>query len=241
MFDFKSAAFAVRAFAKENAPAILTGVGISGTVVTAYFTGVAGYRTAKRLEEIETPETKREVILEVWDLYIPAAVSGLVTVACIFGANHIASNKTAAAYSLLALSEKAFEEYRGKVTEQIGVNKEQKIRDEIAQEKIQSNPLGNLILAQPDGVICCEMFTGRYFVSDMETIRQALNDVNAKLIREDYCTIGEMYYLLGLPQTSNSGRIGWTSDKLLKLEFSTVLTDDNKPCLAFDYNYVTPL
>lgn len=83
--------------------------------------------------------------------------------------------------------------------------------------------------------------TGRYFVGDMEKLRQAVNEVNAKLLREDYVVIGEFYYILGLQQTSSAGRLGWTSDKLLELEFSTTLTEDNKPCLAFDYNYVKPM
>lgn len=244
MINLKAAFTAARVFTKENSPAILTGIGVSGTVTTAYFAGVASYRAARRLSEGPPTEnlTKKEVFLEVWDLYIPAAVSGIVTVGCVLGANHISSKKTAAAYSVLAVTEKVFEEYRGKVVERLGENKEQTIRDEIAQARVAENPPGgNLIVAHPDGVVCCELMTGRYFIGDMEKLRQAVNEINAKLLREDHCVVGEFYYVLGLPQTSNSGRLGWTSDKLMELEFSTTLTEDNKPCLAFDYNYIKPL
>lgn len=238
----KTAAYGIKAFTKENSPAILTGIGVSGTLATAYLAGVASFKAARRLDEAYPLDSKREMFLEVWDLYIPAAISGVVTVGCVIGANHISSKRTAAAYSVLAVTEKVFEEYRGKVAEKIGENKEQAVRDEVAQARIAQNPMGDkLILAESDGVICCELFTGRYFLANMEKIRQAVNDVNAKLLREDYATVGELYYLLGLPTTSNSSRMGWTSDKLLKLDFTTTLTEDNKPCLAFDYNYIKPL
>lgn len=242
MFDLKTVVSAVRTFTKTNSPAILTGIGVSGTVATAYFAGVASYKAANRLGEESPYLSNKEKVLEVWDLYIPAAISGVVTIGCIIGANHISSHKTAAAYSVLAVTEKAFEEYRTKVIERVGETKEQAIRDEVAQARISENPPGgNLVVVHPEGVICCELMTGRYFVGDMEKLRQAVNEVNAKLLREDYVVIGEFYYILGLQQTSSAGRLGWTSDKLLELEFSTTLTEDNKPCLAFDYNYVKPM
>lgn len=239
--NLKSGFYIAKAFVKENSPSILTGIAISGTATTAYLGGVAGYKTAKRLSEAPPMQSKREVILEVWDLYIPAAISGTITIGCIFGATQIASKRTAAAYSLLAVSERLFEEYREKVVEELGEKKEKHIRDEVAQLEVMNNPPSNIIVANAEGVLCCELLTGRYFMCDMEKLRRSVNEVNAKLLREDYCVIGEFYYLINIPITSNGGRIGWTSDKLVELEFTTTLTEDGKPCLAFDYNYIKPL
>lgn len=239
--NLKSGFYLVKAFAKENSPSILTGVAISGTATTAYLSGVASYRAAKRLGEMPPDLPKREILQEVWMLYIPAGVSGAVTIGCIFGATQIASKRAAAAYSLLAVSERIFEEYREKVVEELGEKKEKHIRDEVAQLEVKNNPPSNVIIANSEGVLCNELLTGRYFMCDMETLRRAVNDVNAKLMKEDYCVIGEFYYLIGIPITSNGNRIGWTSDKLMELDFTTTLTEDGKPCLAFDYNYVKPM
>ncbi len=240
--NLKSGFYIAKAFAKENSPSILTGIAISGTATTAYLAGVAGYKTAGRLSEGPPTEQlpKKEIVREVWTLYIPAAVSGTITIGCIFGATQIASKRATAAYSLLAVSERIFQEYREKVVEELGEKKEKNIRDEVAQLEVTNNPPSNIIVANADGVLCCELLTGRYFLCDMETLRRSVNDINAKLLREDYCVIGEFYYLINIPFTSNSSRIGWSSDKLLELEFTTTLTEDGKPCLAFDYNYVKP-
>lgn len=225
----------------DNSPSILTAMGVSGTLATAYLTGKASFDAARRLGEGPPIEnlTKREIIERIWDLYIPPIASAVVTVGCVIGSNHISSKRTAAAYSVVAVSEKMFAEYREKVIESHGERKEKLIRDEIAQDRINSNPPPAIVMGSGE-VLCCESHTGRYFMSDMESLRKARNDINAKLIGDMYATLDDFYYLLKLPQTSQSGALGWESDKMLELDFSAVLTE-GKPCMVFSYNYIKPL
>jgi hypothetical protein len=121
--------------------------------------------------------------------------------------------------------------------------KEQKIRDELAQQRISSNPPTSreVIITGKGEVMCCELFTHRYFRSDMETLRKAQNDLNEKIFHSFYVPLNEFYDLVGLPHTSNSGYLGWDSDKLMELKFSAVMSEDGEPCLAFEYNYTKPL
>lgn len=225
---------------RTNSPAILTGLGVSGSITTAFLAGRAGYKASQRLGEAPAYLTPKEKIQITWDLYIPPVVSGGVTIGCILFASRAHSRRAAAAYSLLAVSERTLEEYREKVTEVLGVNKEQAIRDDIAQDRTNKNP-PTVIIGGDSDVICHELFTGRYFKSDMESLRKAQNDINAKINQNLYVTMDEFYYILGIPGTSNSHGLGWDSDKLLELEYSTVLGPDSKPCLAFDYNYIKVL
>lgn len=227
---------------RDNSPVILTALGVSGVVTTGYLAAKAGWQSQHRVAQDPCDDlTAREKAELVWDLYIPAVTAGVITIGCIVCATHVSSKRVAAAYSILTVSEKAFDEYREKVVEQIGERKEQAVRDEIAQDHISKNPPGNLVVAGSGSVLCCELFTGRYFNCDMETLRKAANDINAKLVGEMYATLSDFYYLVGLPQTSNSGGIGWESSKLMNLEFSTVMSGDNRPCIAFEYNYTKPV
>jgi hypothetical protein len=68
-------------------------------------------------EDMTTTKEKAKV---VWKLYIPAGLSGAITVGCIISATRINSKRAAAAYSSLSVSEKAFDEYREKVVERLG-------------------------------------------------------------------------------------------------------------------------
>jgi len=97
------------------------------------------------------------------------------------------------------------------------------------------------LMSGPGNVLCCELHTGRYFISDMESLRRAQNDINAKILKHDYATLDDLYYILGLKTTSTSGNLGWTSGRQLEMSYSTMLTEDNRPCITFEYNYIKPL
>jgi hypothetical protein len=183
--------------------------------------------------------TKKEKVKLVWKHYIPTAISATLTIGSIITGARIGMKKTAAAYSVLAVTERAFDEYKTKVVEELGEKKEKAIRDEIAQDHVNENQPGAIVVGA-GSVLCQEMHTGRYFNCDMETLRRAENRINSKLIREVEATLSDFYYMVGLPTTSYSSRTGWDCDKMMYLQFSTSITEDGRPCLVFDYNYVRP-
>lgn len=227
---------------RDNSPVILTALGASGTVVTSYLAGMASYDVGKHAKPGFDDLSLKEKIRVSWKRYIPTAISGTVTIACIIGAAKVGSRRTAVSMAAYSLSEKAFNEYKEKVVDQIGARKEQAVRDEIAQDRVTANPPPSreVVLAGPGNVLCMEIYTGRYFNSDMESLRKAQNDINARLLRDDHASASDLYIMLGLPYTSHSSYIGWTSDRLMEMQFSTALADDGRPCITFEYNYVNP-
>lgn len=237
----------------RNSTTILTGLGVSGVVTTAYLTGKASFIAAGVIQHEEdrsvnytapvvSPKQRlKDRTKLVWRFYIPALATGGVTIACIIGATKIGANRTAAVTAAYTLTDKAFDEYRKKVVEQVGEKKEQSVRDSIAEDKVRRSPPPETLISGPGNVLCHEQATGRYFTSDMETLRRAQNDINAKVLAERFVTIDDFYHLIGLPGTSFSSEFGWDSDKLMELQFTTVLTDDGRPCLSFDYNYTSAL
>jgi len=224
---------------RSNSPTIFTGAGIGGIIATAYLSGRASWRASRKVAE-EAPMTTKEIAKFVWKEYIPAAVSGVVTIGCVVMGARTNSKRAAAAYSLLAVSEKAFTEYRGKVVEEIGAKKEQVVRDKVAQDKVNNNPPGQIVVAGTGQVLCCELFTGRYFMSDMETLRRAENQINYRMRNEMWACLSDFYPMVGLPYTSSSDDMGWIDDRPFELKFTTVMSQDGRPCIAFDYNYIKP-
>jgi hypothetical protein len=230
----------------DNSPAILTAVAVTGTVTTAYLTGRASIKAAEILaaEEGRQQYTRvglklepKEKVALTWKLYIPAVSTGLLTVTCIIGANRIGTRRAAAVAAAYTLSEKAFVEYRDKVVEKLGDKKEQDLRDELAQDKVTKNP-GNsskLVIVDGKSVLCYEAYTGRYFISDMETLRKAQNDINFRVNNDYYASLTDFYNEIGLTQTSISDEVGWNADKLLDLKFSTTMSEDGRPCIVIDY------
>lgn len=240
----------VRSGTKEHLPLILSVGAAIGTLATAYLAARASFQAAELIQEYEkdvgaSPDPKERLIERtklVWKLYIPTAASAVATVGCVVGANRVEVKKTLAAQTAFAISERALSEYRDKVIEEYGERKDQTIRDQIADDKVKKTaPETGVIVAGSGTVLCCELFTMRYFMCDAETLRRAQNDLNARLLGHDYATLSDFYYMIGLAPTSVSSQLGWRSTKQMNLQFSTALTEDNRPCLTFEYNYTEPL
>lgn len=227
---------------KSNAPEILTALGVSGVASTSYLTGKASFEAAAKLESQPPDLPIKEKAKLVWKCYIPAGLSGFATIACIVGSGKASGRRTSAAVAAYSLTEKAFSEYKDKAKEILGPNKEQKLRDEMAQEQVNRNPPSKEITIIGSGeVLCCELRTNRYLSSSHEELQRAVNDINFMITHDNYVGLCDFYALIGLPITEESKFTGWDFNRLLELDFSTALTDENKPCLTFRYNYVKPL
>lgn len=233
--------------AVENTPAILTAIGVTGTVTTAIFASKGSFKAAELIREEEaangTAEDPKQRLVDrarlTWTCYIPAVGVGTATIACIVFANQIGTRRAAAMAAAYTMSEKAFTEYREKIVEKIGESKEQEARDEIAQERVERNPLGSqVIVMQEREVLCFDQYTGRYFNSSMEDLKQAQNKINYRMIRENYASLNDFYDFIGLDWVPTGDDLGWNSDQLLELRFSTVLSEDQRPCIAIDFSTV---
>lgn len=240
---------------KEHSSILLSiGAGV-GTIATAYLTGKASFEAAEiiRVDELKKSArrgynpTSRERLTErtklVWKLYIPPAIATTATIVCIVGAKRVDAKKTLAAQTLLAYTQRAYSDYRDKVIEEFGERKDQSIRAAVAQDRVDQKPppSGETLIVGTGSVLCCEQYTGRYFSSDMQTLRTAINNINDRMLKHDYATLSDWYYELGLDFTSASSQLGWRCDRLLDLDFSSVLTNDGRPCLVFEYNYIKEL
>lgn len=237
-------------YAATNSPAILTAVAVIGTVATAYLTGKASFKAAQILDDQETitireelePLTTQEKMKLVWTNFIPPVSLGLCTIACVILANRISARRAAALAAAYVLSERKYDEYKDKVLEKIGLKKEQTLRDELSQDQVNRAPSPSIstITLGDKSVLCFDAYTGRYFPSDMETLRKAMNDINHEINNDYYASLSDFYDRVGLPRTTFSDEVGWNSNKLLELEFTTTLTESSQPCLVVNFG-VTPI
>lgn len=224
----------------NNSPQILTGLAVGGVVSTIILTVRATMRTSTIIsEEVLKRDdivSTKEIVKLTWQEYIPVVGMGAVTITCILGAQSINSRRQAALITGFTLAETAFKEYREKVGEILGEKTDESIRDEVAKDRIQNNPPSNQVVITGRGdVLCYDMFSGHYFMCDMEILRKSQNDINAQCINGGYASQNEFYQLIGLPRTRYGEEFGWTTENLLDLTFVAKLTEENTPCIAIDY------
>lgn len=229
----------------DNSTAVLTGVGVTGTITTAVLTGRASYKAAQiiddemraRVNQTNEVVSTKEKLKLVWPMYIPAAGVGGLTIASIILANRLSSKQAAALTAAYGISEKAFQEYKEKVVEKLGQTKETAIRDEVAQDRIKQQPVNTreLVITGNGKVLCYDMLTGRYFESSVEEIKRAENAVNYEIVTSDSATLSKFYDEIGLSPTAYSDSVGWDIDNRCEVQFSTVMSVDDRPCIAVDY------
>lgn len=241
----------------KHSPEILTGIGIAGMVTTVVF---AVRATPKALELIEEEKRRQnyevrksannnyspitslkpmEVIKVSWKSYIPTVVLGSMSIACIIGASSVHARRITAISTAYKLSETALTEYKEKVVETIGEKKEQGIRDKVNQERVDKNPVNNsqIIVTGAGNTLFHDVVSNNYFESDIQTVREIINDLNERMLSENYISLSEFLDEFGLNHTNKSDEIGWNlfRDGQIKIDFGSAITKDGRACVVLDY------
>jgi hypothetical protein len=226
--------------AADNSPLILTAIGVAGTITTGVLAAKGGIKATQYLSSRAPHTDNIDYIKRTWKFYIPAAVTGVGTITCIICANRIGTRRAAAMASAYVISQETMTEYRSKVIEKLGARKEQKLHDEIAQDRVNRNPpREDLAIIGDLEVRCMEMYTGRYFSSNMETLKAAQNSVNHQILSgNDSASLSDFYDRVGLNHTGVSDEVGWNLDNMMELTFSTTVDEKDRPVLVFDYKVV---
>lgn len=233
----------IRTAIKKHSPEILTGIGITGMITTAVMavraTPKALFLIEERKEETNVDRlTPMETIKATWTCYIPAAISGGLSVICLIGASSVNVRRNAALATAYTLSESALKEYQEKVVEHIGEKKEQAVRDAIAKDKLEQDPVTNreVIITDKGNTLCYDALSGRYFKSDIDKIKKAINEINKNMLGDMYVSLNDFYYELGLDNTKLGDDLGWNvNNGLIDLNFSSQLASDGTPCLVINY------
>lgn len=247
--------YSVRSSLQKRSPEILLGVGVAGvisTVVTAVkVTPKAMILLDEKKKELETDELRTaDVIKTAWKCYIPSAVIGTLSITCIIGANAINLKRSTALATAYSLSESALKLYQEKVMETIGEKEERKVRDAVAKERITKDPVTKkeVIITENGSTLCYDELSGRYFKSDIETLKRAVNNLNRSMLRsfDNSISLNDYYNEIGLESIPTGEYLGWNVNKgLVELDLSTQLTTTDVPCVVVDfknrpvYNYAS--
>lgn len=244
--SFKNGLQTGHRYISKNSPIILTSFGVVGVFSTAVLAVKATPKAMRIIEEnqdvIDSKEDllfkKLEVVRLTWKCYVPAAAISLSTATCIIMAHRVSARRSAVLASVYALTETAFKEYRTKVEETIGTNKEGLIRDDIAKDRLIQNPVSTneVIITASGDVLCYDALSGRYFTSDVEKIHRVIRDLNHELLSATFISLNELYYELGLSGIELGENIGWdVSDGFIDANFSSQLLEGEKPCLVLNF------
>lgn len=227
----------------KHAPEILTGLGIAGMLTTTVLAVKATPKALKLIDEkkkeLGTDElTPKETVKATWKCYVPAAITGTVSAGCLIGSSSVHLRRNAALATAYKLSETALTEYRDKVVETIGEKKERVIREKIDRDHIEKNPVtrNEVIVTKKGSTLCYDYYSGRYFESDIEEVKKAINQLNSAMLREEYVSLNDLYNELELEQVGIGDVMGWNIGRvgraLIQPRLSSHIAADGRPCIV---------
>lgn len=241
----------------KYSPEILIGLGIASGITSTVLAVKATPKALRLLEEAERKNIDKQmeegadaadvknglpiaqVVKVSWKCYIPAAISGASSIAFLLGSHSVHAKRNAALATAYKLSETALTDYKREVIETIGEEKEKAIRDKVAQRRIDEKPVSDsqVIITGSGKQLCYDAISDRYFESDIQTIRAAVNTINESMIDCRYASLSEFYDELDLRHTSISDEIGWNlDDGKLEISYGSAISDDGRPCITLDYH-----
>ena len=198
----------VQHFMKKNSNVILTVFGSVGVITTSILAVKATPKAMKLIDEAKIYNDEELTVMETikvaWKPYIPAVLTGVSTIACIFGINYLSHKNQASLMSAYALLDNSYKEYKNKVNELYGENANTEVRNSIVDDHLEDT-----IEIEDEKMIFFDFQSMRQFTATMHHVMQAECAFLELLHNKGFASLNEYYSLLGIPPVSFGDNQGW--------------------------------
>jgi Family of unknown function (DUF6353) len=206
---------------KKNSPGLMFGIGMVtmvGTVIVASRATLKLDETLKEHELVDnTRENKIELAVNIGKLYAPAIILGGISVGCLTGSHIVLNKRNAALTAAYAALDKTYRDYRDRVREQFGDEKERElsfgvdkntiVRDDTTNKVLEHGPGKPSVYARFFDQTCPnwspEWQYNRIFLDC------AQNYCNDMLRGRGHIFLNEVYDMLGIDRTKAGSVVGW--------------------------------
>lgn len=232
---------------KRNFEVYKPEMGMTAGLIFMGFAVVRAFKDAEKIKETKKQvanETKPKKAIAMAKVYAPTVGCYLLGSMFIMNSYNTLAKRATALGLAYSMTDTAFKEYADKVTEMVGEKKAKEVTNAIAKDAVDAKPYSEDKITAGNGpTIVLDLPSGRYFKSDMQTIRAAENDMNSDMINGKMNRSGDgrtvwndFYDKMGWPEISVGDILGWhVAFEGFKIDYESVLTDDGTPILVIDY------
>lgn len=216
---------------KKASPTILTCLGALGVVATAVLAVKATPKAIERIEDAKEAKsaenseklTRMETIGACWTCYAPAAMTGIATIGCIFGANTLNRRQQASLASAYALLNRTYQDYKRSVKNVFGEEGHKRVLQDMAIQKVSDDHIiyapglvtsvcSDFEDATEERRVFYDRISDRYFESTIGKVLQAEMHLNRNLAQFGENSLNQFYELLGIDPIPEGDKIGWYID-----------------------------
>lgn len=236
----------------RSSPTILTVVASVGVIVTTITVVRATPKAVKLLKEAELKKgenlTKLEIVRVAGPTYIPSALLGVSTIACIFGANALNQKKQASLMSAYAMLNESYKQYRKSAKIVYGEEADDKIHAEMAKDAMVSScdwgyQVYNMDMdSESERLLFYDLASKKYFRTTMAAVLNAQYHANRNLSIKGDCSLNEYLSFLGVDEVEEGDKLGWDMSYMIEemeqywLDFDNHKTtlEDGLECIVIE-------
>ena len=240
-------------FLRKASPTILTGLGVIGVVGTAVLSVRATPKALALIkvkkDELKTDKlTPQELVEATWKCYIPSALVGVSTMACVIGIGVLDRRNQAALTSAYAILNESYKQYRQAAKKVYGEDADNKIHAEMAKDaQVASYDWGYQVYnmdmdPESEQVLFYDLTSKKYFTTTMAAVLNAQYHVNRNLAIRGDCSLNEYLSFLGVEGIDKGDEMGWEISYMVEemdcywLDFDNQKTtlEDGLECIVID-------
>lgn len=232
--------------AQKHSPAILFGAGVIGVVATVVLASKATLRLdavldkaeegkeisnklhARGLKEYTDNDYKKDQIvihsrlaMDLIKLYGPSVLVGLASIAALTGSHVVLNRRYLGVTAAYAALEKGYNEYRRRVTEEYGADKDRQLRYGLVDKDIVEETEEGSVVKTVKGLNGKDVSIYARFFDQHSTswskewgynqifLQCQQNYANDLLRARGHVFLNEVYDMLGLPRSREGAVVGW--------------------------------
>lgn len=217
----------------DNSPTILAGLGVLGFFGSIVMTAKAAPIAEKRLKKLPQNAKLKDKIKLLAPIYAPVAGLSLISTACIIGSNRIHTYRYGSLLALYSIGEKTLQTWQDSTLEEIGKKRFDKVTSRVREP--EGEPPAS-IMVDEERVLFYDRFSGRYFRGDsIESVRKVVNDINERMFAEDFASVNDFYYGIGLDRIEYGDDWGWSiANGAFTVEFDAFIRNE-RPVVSLTF------
>lgn len=244
--DIASYVKTARSVITANSPVLLLGTTIAGVVTTGVLAARAGYKARGIVDDAEGRYkdsdnevailTLQEKAYLTWSCYATTGISAASTVAAAVGTHTVHTKRANTMAALYAVTSNKLDDMTEKAEKMLGPKKTQQLQNEVSQKQVDRNPLSTSteVLMVGGTELCYDEWSGRYFMSSMQKLEEAINDINRTIIDYGDVCLNDFYDRIGLPSIPMGDEFGWSGPKI-EGRFGAVTAFDGRPAISVGF------
>ena len=209
-------------FLRRHGGTILAVLASAGVVATAVETSKATIKAQKLIEmntvlpnredDSEPAYTPVQKVKDCWKFYLPAAILGGGTIACILGSNALNKKQIASLTAAYMALGKTYQEYRRMTVDRYGADVDKDILADVHTSKEDF-----VKMTSEEKLLCYDPLSKRYFHATEAELLTAFYEANHDFVVNGYIALNDFYGYLGLDFIPELDGQGWSVDYMCEM------------------------